>query len=126
MKFIFADSIDQIDPGFNFERDEFSPERRVQRDDVYPHEYFDTPPYDGMLVSRAIIGDRSSKGKYSTPQSMRFKREGARSFLRYNPSSGRAHPRYHHGKQRHVSELGREGSSLVEAYLRGRRSPALG
>lgn len=90
MKFLFADSLDQIDPGFDFERDEYSPNRRVQRDDVYPHEYFDAPPYDGILVSRAVLGDRSSKGKYTTAQSMRFKREGARSFLRYNPSSGGA------------------------------------
>lgn len=90
MKFFFADCLDQIDPGFDFERDEYSPNRRVQRDDVYPHEYFDTPPYDGILVSRAILGDKSSKGKYTTAQSMRFKREGAHSFLRYNPSSGGA------------------------------------
>ena len=90
MKFFFADSLDQIDPGFDFEKDEYSPGRRLQRDDVYPHEYFDTPPYDGMLVSRAVLGDRSSKGKYSTAQSMRFKREGAHSFLRYNTALGGA------------------------------------
>ena len=90
MKFFFADSLDQIDPGFDFDTEEYSPNRRVQRDDVYAHEYFDTAPYDGILVSRAILGDRSSKGKYSTAQSMRFKRDGARSFLRYNTASGGA------------------------------------
>ena len=90
MKFFFADNLDQIDPGFNFESDEFSPDRRVQRDDVYPHEYFDIPPYDGILVSRSILGDRSRTGKYTTAQSMRFKREGAGAFLRYYPSSGGA------------------------------------
>ncbi|GAI11815.1 unnamed protein product, partial [marine sediment metagenome] len=56
----FADCLDQIDPGFDFEKDEYSPDRRVQRDDVYPHEYFDAPPYDGILVSRAILGGTKS------------------------------------------------------------------
>ncbi|MFC1911518.1 tRNA-guanine transglycosylase DpdA [Chloroflexota bacterium] len=90
MKFLFADCLDQIDPGFDFTKDEYSPDRRVQRDDVYPHEYFDIPPYDGILVSRAVLGDGNQDGKYTTAQSMRFKREGARSFLRYNPSRGGA------------------------------------
>ena len=85
MKFFFADNLDLIDPGFDFEHDEHSANRRVQRDDVYPHEYFDTPPYDGILVSRAIVGDEQWHGKYTTAQSLRFKREGARAFLRYFP-----------------------------------------
>ena len=36
-------------------------------------------PYDGILVSRAIVQD-----KYSESQSMRFRRVGAREFLRFN------------------------------------------
>lgn len=86
MKFFFADNLDQIDPSFDFERDEYSHNRQVQRDDVYPHEYFEHPPYDGILVSRAIVGDEHRHGKYTTSQSIRFKREGARAFLRYNLS----------------------------------------
>jgi hypothetical protein len=86
MKFIFADSQDFIDPGFDFERDEFTANRRVQHDDVYPHEFYPRPPYDGMLVSRAIVGDERWKGKYTTSQSMRFRREGASAFLRYDPA----------------------------------------
>ncbi len=86
MRFFFADSIDQIDPGFNFVTEEFSLGRSVQRDDAYPHEFFQEPPYDGILVSRAIVGDESSKGKYTTAQAMRFRRDGAEKFLRYNTS----------------------------------------
>ena len=86
MKFFFADSQDYIDPGYDFSRDAFSPDRQVQRDDLYAHEYYDAPPYDGMLVSRAIVGDERWKGKYSTAQSIRFRREGARAFLRYDPA----------------------------------------
>ncbi|HEY3413895.1 MAG TPA: tRNA-guanine transglycosylase DpdA [Armatimonadota bacterium] len=84
MKFFFADSLDYIDPGFDFEREEHSPDRQVQRHDVYAHEYFTPPPYDGILVSRATVGDHRWQGKYSTAQSMRFRREGARAFLRYD------------------------------------------
>ena len=37
----------------------------------------------GYLVSRGIVGDGRHTGKYSEAQSMRFRREGARRFLRY-------------------------------------------
>ena len=83
MKFLFADSLDTIDPGFDFHKEEFTQHRRVQHDDVYPHEFFAAAPYDGMLVSRAVVGDVGAKGKYTTSQSIRFRREGARAFLRY-------------------------------------------
>jgi hypothetical protein len=84
MKFFYADSQDYIDPGYDFQEDDFSPDRRVQRDDRYPHEFFAQAPYDGLLVSRAIVGDERWRGKYSTAQALRFRREGARAFLRYD------------------------------------------
>jgi len=84
MKFIFADSLDMVDPNFDFINDRFSKGREVYWDDVYPHEILKAPPYDGMLVSRGIVGDKDVAGKYSSPQAMRFKREGARAFLRLN------------------------------------------
>ena len=84
MKFIFADSIDMVDPGFDFINERFSKGREIYWDDCYPHEMLDPMPYDGMLVSRGIVGDSGVKGKYSDPQAMRFKREGARTFLRLN------------------------------------------
>ncbi len=83
MKFIFADSQDYIDPGFDFLSEAYSLDRRVQHDDVYAHEFFEAAPYDGMLVSRATVGDASLKGKYTTSQSVRFRRDGARAFLRF-------------------------------------------
>jgi len=86
MKFIFADSQDFVDPGYDFARDEFAADRRAQRDDLYPHEFFPDPPYDGVLVSRAVVGDERWKGKYTMGQSLRFRREGAQAFLRYYPA----------------------------------------
>jgi hypothetical protein len=82
LKFIYADSVDQIDPGYDFLRDRHSTGRRPYWSDQYPHEYFAQPPYDGVLVSRGIVGDSRVKGKYSDAHAMRFRREGARAFLR--------------------------------------------
>ena len=85
MKFIFADSQDFVDPGYDFEKDAYSKNRVLQRTDKYPHEMYKQKPYDGMLVSRAILADGVYKtsGAYSIMQSQRFKREGASKFLRY-------------------------------------------
>ncbi|WP_431272726.1 hypothetical protein [Dankookia sp. P2] len=57
MKFIYADSLDYIDPLYDFEADRSPPQRRPYWDDLYPHEFLDPMPYDGVLVSRAIVGD---------------------------------------------------------------------
>ena len=55
MKFFFPDSQDLVDPSFDFRTETRSDTRVRQRDDQYPHEVFATPPYDGMLVSKAIV-----------------------------------------------------------------------
>jgi hypothetical protein len=82
MKFIFADALDMIDPDFDFEADRMSETREMYWGDVYPHEYFRTAPYDGLLVSRGIVGDDLFPGKYPADLMMRFRRIGARAFLR--------------------------------------------
>jgi hypothetical protein len=83
LKFIFADCLDYIDPNYDFLRDSYSQSRKPYWNDTFPHEFMDTPPYDGILVSRAIVGDHLFSGKYTEAQAMRFRREGARKFLRY-------------------------------------------
>jgi len=82
MKFIFADSLDMVDPGYDMLTDRLSPGRKPYWDDVYPHEILGYAPYDGMLVSRGIVGDHRVPGKYTHSQAQRFRREGARRFLR--------------------------------------------
>ncbi len=92
MKFFYADSLDLVDPGFDFVTEK-SPEGRVpQRDDVYAHELFgmERRPYDGLLVSKALFragGGSTASGKYTQPQRQRFLRRGAQTFLRF-PKSG--------------------------------------
>lgn len=83
MKFIFPDSQDFVDPSFDYERETRSPTRVRQRDDLYPHELLAEPPYDGMLVSKAVVdGSTAGAGKYTGAQRLRFLREGVRSFFR--------------------------------------------
>ncbi|MBP2305985.1 hypothetical protein GBZ48_30170 [Azospirillum melinis] len=83
MKFVFADSLDFVDPAYDFVADRNGARRAVHRDDQFPHEFLDEAPYDGILVSRGIVGDAHIPGKYTEAQLMRFRREGARRFLRY-------------------------------------------
>lgn len=89
MQFFFADSLDLVDPTFDFTTEERSEERVRQRDDLYPHELFAEPPYDGMLVSKAIVDGVAGGGsaKYTMAQRQRLLRMGARRFLRLENSA---------------------------------------
>ena len=83
MKFYFPDSQDLVDPSFDFVTEKRSETRIRQRDDLYAHEVFKKPPYDGMLVSKAIVeGTGSSTGRYTLGQQRRFAVEGVKEFLR--------------------------------------------
>jgi hypothetical protein len=82
LKFIYADSIDTVDPGYDFILERNAPSRDMHWDDRYPHEFLAPPPYDGIRVSRGIVGDHRFPGKYTPSQAMRFRRLGARKFLR--------------------------------------------
>ena len=79
MKFLYADSLDYVDPRYDFMTDRSPADREAHWDDVYPHEILGYAPYDGLLVSHAIV----MSGKYTLPQAMRFRLVGAREFLRF-------------------------------------------
>lgn len=83
MKFYFPDSQDLISPTYDFIHDEYSPLRVRQRDDLYAHEVLTQTPYDGILVSKAIVdGSVAGSGKYSTAQRERLYRLGVKEFFR--------------------------------------------
>jgi hypothetical protein len=88
VKFYFPDSQDQIDPSFPFESEVRSPLRVRQRDDRYAHEFLKPPPYEGLLVSKAMIDGNGGAGRYSAQQRQRFFREGVREFFRLDQSAG--------------------------------------
>jgi hypothetical protein len=94
VKFFFPDSQDFVDPSFDFVSERRADTRLRSRDDRYAHEVFKHPPFDGLLVSKAIVDgvDASGKtGKYSLAQRHRLLREGVREFFRLDdsPSSQR-------------------------------------
>lgn len=89
MKFLFADGLDFVDPNYDFINDRNAAGRRPYWNDQYPHELLGYAPYDGILVSRGIVGDHLFKGHYTASQSMRFRREGARKFLRFDSPESR-------------------------------------
>ena len=66
MKFFYADSLDLVDPVFDFEAEKSrNPKRVPQRDDVYAHELMEGErPYDGLLVSKAIWQDGWAVARY--------------------------------------------------------------
>ncbi|MCB9759487.1 MAG: hypothetical protein H6739_06575 [Alphaproteobacteria bacterium] len=95
MRFFYADTLDLVDPGFDFLADRSSPGRIPQRDDVYAHELMaPVRPYDGLLVSRFSVECMGSQGRYTRAQSQRFLRGGAQRFLRF-PADGRFDPDHH-------------------------------
>lgn len=87
MKFFYADSLDLVDPAFDFLSETSSSTRVPQRDDVYAHElYAPWRPYDGILVSKFIV-DGGGQSRYTQAQRQRFLREGVQRFLRF-PADG--------------------------------------
>jgi len=84
MKFFFPDAQDYVDPSFDFFTERRAEARRRHHDDLYAHEVFTTPPFDGLLVSKAIVDGVTGgvTGKYSLAQRHRLLRLGVRSFFR--------------------------------------------
>ena len=84
MRFFFPDAHDLVDPSFDFlsERRTLSGSR--QQSQLYAHEVLDEPPYDGMLLSKAMVDPHSQAKsvRYSFTQVQRLKRQGIREFLR--------------------------------------------
>ena len=92
MKYFYADSLDLVDPTFNFLTETSAAGRVPQRDDVYAHELFGADrPYDGLLVSKFLLDGEGNQSRYSQAQRHRFMREGVQKFLRF-PASGLRDP----------------------------------
>jgi len=83
VKFFYADTMDVVDLNYDFIANYRSPERDRHMDGAYPHELLVSPPYDGMLISRAAIGGDGRTNHYTQGQRFRLTREGARKFLRF-------------------------------------------
>src|SRR5688500_3072563 len=123
MKFFFPDAHDLVDPTFDFITERRKVAGSRQQSQLYAHEVLNEPPYDGMLLSKAMIDPHNaSKGvRYSFAQVQRLKRMGVREFLRLDVS----------GSKRRIETMGDCGSfsyvseseppygidSVIEFYL---------
>lgn len=83
MRFFFPDSQDQVAPHFDFLTEEHHVHRIRQRDDRYAHEVLTERPFDGLLISKAIVdGIGKGTGHYNNSARGRLYREQARRFFR--------------------------------------------
>jgi len=89
MRFFFPDSQDLVDPSFDFESETRAEFRVRQHDDVYAHEVFTQPPFDGLLISMGTVEGigGASAGRYTMAQRHRLRRVGAREFFRLESKS---------------------------------------
>ena len=87
MKFFFPDSHDLVDPTFDFRSERRTYAGSRQQAQLYAHEVLDLLPYDGVLVSKAMIDGRANNVRYSFAQIQRLKRLGVREFLRLDRTS---------------------------------------
>lgn len=61
MRYFIPDWDDLVDPGYNFETDERTPGKRKYYDEVYAHQIYATPNYDGLLFSKSTVEDGATK-----------------------------------------------------------------
>ncbi|EAU61801.1 conserved hypothetical protein, partial [Stigmatella aurantiaca DW4/3-1] len=78
VKFFLPDSQDLVDPSFDFENEQRSKDRRRQRHDLYAHEVFSQPAFDGFLVSKGMVDGFGALGsRYTLSQRLRLSQMGA-------------------------------------------------
>ncbi|MEI7643934.1 MAG: tRNA-guanine transglycosylase DpdA [Chloroflexales bacterium] len=61
ISYFIPDWDDRVDPSYDFLTDKHTPGRNPYRDDDYAHEIYGIPPYDGILLSRAVIDNDTKK-----------------------------------------------------------------
>jgi hypothetical protein len=61
LQFFMPENDDRVDPNFNFITDEHTINREPIFDDVYAHEIYDKPNYDGVLISKINIDQTKTR-----------------------------------------------------------------
>ena len=79
MRYFIPEWDDRVDPNYDFINDSSVPGRDPYSDDVYAHEIYDKPNYDGILVSKVIV--EGSKKKKALIEKM-----GIHEFIRFDKS----------------------------------------
>jgi len=63
MRYFIPDWEDLVDPGYNFETDTGTPGKRKYSDEVYAHEIYERPNYDGVLFSKNAVEHGQTKAQ---------------------------------------------------------------
>lgn len=61
MQYYIPEWDDRVDPGYDFLTDTATEDRDPYLDDVYAHEIYSTPNYDGVLLSKVKVDESKSK-----------------------------------------------------------------
>lgn len=77
MRYFIPEWDDRVDPKYDFINDFSEPGRNTYKDDVYAHEIYPTPNYDGILMSKVIV--ESNKKKKALIEQM-----GVHEFIRFD------------------------------------------
>lgn len=69
MKFFLPDWEDRLDPHYDFKRDKYSKKHieNPYENDVYAHQLFDIPPYDGILFSLGVFKSKIALNDEENP-----------------------------------------------------------
>jgi len=76
MKYFIPEWDDTVDPNYDFLNDILTPGRDTYKDEVYAHEIFSKPNYDGILVSKYIV-DKTKKKK------VKIDEDGIHKYIRF-------------------------------------------
>ncbi|NEQ25632.1 MAG: queuine/archaeosine tRNA-ribosyltransferase, partial [Microcoleus sp. SIO2G3] len=76
MQYFIPEWDDHVDPGFDFLNCTLTPNRDPYADEVYAHQIYATPNYDGILASKVVVD--SSKKKRARVEAV-----GIHKFIRY-------------------------------------------
>jgi hypothetical protein len=79
IRYFIPDWDDLVDPGYNFEADIPTPDKKKYYDEIYAHEIYKKTNYDGLLFSKSTIEDGAIKRKL-------VKETGIHTFSRFNKS----------------------------------------
>jgi hypothetical protein len=77
MQYFIPEWDDRVDPGYDFLNDAITPGRDPYKDDIYAHQIYSEPNYNGILVSKGIV-ERSKKKK------VQIEEVGIRNFIRFS------------------------------------------
>jgi hypothetical protein len=63
MQYFIPEWDDRVDPKYDFHNDVLTPGRDTYEDEVYAHQIYSQPNYDGILVSKVVVESSKKKKK---------------------------------------------------------------